>query len=400
MKRVLLFAAAVALSSCKSARSEKPHDVVSAPAATAPRSGAAPSAKTGSATPERPTGAAGPRKARPIPLQDPPGLAAEICRWLEGAQYEQHVAALGVQCVPSPLFDRVDGGRPSTNDPRDTFALALHAGGTKASHGRASLASCKGKKRPDHGGMGACIGTPGGAWFSVMTGVHMKAPVPGARFGNLWACPMIAHIDRNGEAALLPWHETSDGQCEEIAADFPFEKVVADYDGDGEPEYFFSWSTGGYSAIRNGFLYTYRNGKVALYPHKPIDDQRTIVELGEIDHDGVEDPLLSESACPYDDKGIIRTGSCPVFAAHALPDGSFDTGDADAKNFFRQTCPERPKSICSRADVGCALAWGQGRDILLKRVGRDCDPAADPESRDVRSLARYAETTRVPLRLE
>jgi hypothetical protein len=209
------------------------------------------------------------------------------------------------------------------------------------------------------------------------------------------ACWAVVHIDAQGRVARAfppplggaamqrPWDRS---RCETtfeganlvygIRSSTIFsDPVLADLDGDGEPEIFVRRDGKHQNTDIQGtdLVWTFREGAV-----EPLPGSRGLgVEaMRDADADGrldlvTHDPYRGEGgfAC-----GLVSLDSYrvvgPELLVHARPDGTFSLDDAEAKAFARKQCPARPKRIGGRKgrvghDIGCAHLWGASeRDIV------------------------------------
>lgn len=141
-----------------------------------------------------------------------------------------------------------------------------------------------------------------------------------------------------------------------------------DYDHDGVPElYVQAHEEGeeGHHALLLELL-SYRGGAVERYP---ATSKLVAAGTSDVDGDGRPDLLLLAG---YGDtlescgSGFPFDFPEPRFVAHARPDGTFSTDDAEAKAYVRKWCPASPAKLESSADAVCARLWA--KDVAKERA--------------------------------
>jgi hypothetical protein len=244
------------------------------------------------------------------------------------------------------------------------------------------------------------------------------------------ACWALVHIDQEGResrafpgpsgggaATCKPTFKDANityGNWSGVRFDEP---VLADLDGDGEPEIFVK-RTGSHQnsdVIGTDQIWTYRGGQVILYPPA---QRLGVIELRDVDGDGRLD-LLTHGRYRIDAGHVCGLLSMEIFPvtgpelmAHGKPDGSFSLDDAEAKAFARTQCPRRPSRLgADRSEIGhdiaCALLWGASERDVVRGLAACAPRAARADSSDcpqrcaqAKTFARSFAAGAAPLRLD
>jgi hypothetical protein len=203
--------------------------------------------------------------------------------------------------------------------------------------------------------------------------------------GQLWAVAIdgadaaqVIHEDPSGQRASLTVPADKDQRDpswkgEEAA-------ILYDFDGDGDPELFFTLVSNGYEilVVRSVFV-TARGGRVVPYAAAP----KGMKELRDVDGDGRPDALVDVELGGY--KGCNFCAESDVretFVAHGRPDGTFSFTDKEARAQVRARCPAPPSGRLVKNDdispetIVCSRIWGVPRAALLARLAAQCAPHA------------------------
>jgi len=209
--------------------------------------------------------------------------------------------------------------------------------------------------------------------------------------GHLWA------IEIDGDDAALVVHEdpaghragaTFRGQRDQGSPSYRGEEAaqVFDFDGDGDPELFFTLISAGYEdrVVRRVFV-TVQGDQVVPYRAAPPG----VDELRDVDSDGRPDALVhvdvgGTKGCEQCTGAVLHE----TFVAHAQRDGTFSFTDDTARAHVRERCPTRPRGpvvgrdeSVSLANVLCSRIWGVPTATLVTRLRVQCASHAAESAR-------------------
>lgn len=242
----------------------------------------------------------------------------------------------------------------------------------------------------------ACYPTTAGAW-----GLRLLSWAPeddSTDPPSLWSGAFeVVHFGKGQEARFSPPQGKDITPAGEllmvrVGMDYhePRKPVLFDFDGDGEPEFFFS------NAIKHhedafyvlATLFSWKQDKIAPYPGLPASYDG----IEDFDKDGRPDLLYH----PYSDgrehacSGFGFRWEGPAFLLHSLRDGTFSRDDKVASDFLKQSCPAPPvvkarksKETISHADDNppevCARLWGASEKEAVATLRRVCSAPKKPE---------------------
>ncbi len=200
--------------------------------------------------------------------------------------------------------------------------------------------------------------------------------------GQLWAVTVddhdaarVIHEDAEGHraGAVFPPEPAEDAPSESGEED----ARLFDFDGDGDPELFFTLRHRGYEdrIVRRVFV-TARGGSVVPYRAAPAG----VDELRDVDSDGRPDAVVRVEyggfkGCDYCTDSALRE----TFLAHSRSDGTFSFTDEVARGFLRERCPSRPRGPLVRSqasaswdNVVCSRIWRVPRAVIVARLSAEC----------------------------
>lgn len=228
---------------------------------------------------------------------------------------------------------------------------------------------------------GKCLPTPHGHWAVVITEAREDPPAD-------VACWAIVHVDAGGRTARAYPPALGYGDAARCRATFDdanlvygnwssvsfADPVLADLDGDGEPEIFVK-RDGSHQNQDVGdadLVWTYRDGAVVPFP--PLRNFG-VTALRDVDGDGRLDAVTHGDLHTSGGHrcGLMSMERFPVVGpellAHAHADGTFSFDDDTARAFAKKQCPRRPARIGGGKQIGCALLWGASEREISRSLG-------------------------------
>lgn len=212
---------------------------------------------------------------------------------------------------------------------------------------------------------GCCWPTPSGAWaLGVPTADELRR---------------VHHFDAHGHVESAPLRLTAQSLPPSPVWEPP---VLFDFDGDGEAEIFFA-SRNGYDdmgcseAEGASALLTFRDGTVTWFgPYRDHEYLRSdLVIMRDVDSDGRPDLVVTRLV--NDDRGCRECSSTwgtPELVGHSKVDGTFDFGDAVARQALLRWCSSPPRKYLTPEAVLCARAWGESPETLRKKISASASP--------------------------